>query len=123
MTVGFTGTRKGLSTRQKTQLHEVLWWFMMCIGSGPMVFVHGGALGADTDASHEAWKQGFVIRAIHPRQGESPLVRNREIVAACDVLIAGPETDKEVQRSGTWATVRYARAAGKPVVFLSRGEK
>lgn len=50
-----------------------------------------------------------------------PLVRNRNIVAACDVLIAAPETDKEQQRSGTWATVRYARAAGKPVVMLSRG--
>lgn len=56
---------------------------------------------------------------VHPA-GDDPLARNRRIVAAVDVLIAAPETDREELRSGTWATIRYARAAGKPVVMLSR---
>ena len=37
------------------------------------------------------------------------LVRNHDIVDACDVLIACPKTTKEQQRSGTWATWRYAK--------------
>ena len=50
-----------------------------------------------------------------------PLVRNRNIVRAVDIMIAAPATDKEELRSGTWATVRYCRQARKPVIMLSRG--
>ena len=46
------------------------------------------------------------------------LERNRDIVDACDILIACPRTLKEELRSGTWATVRYARKVGKPVAIL-----
>ena len=38
-----------------------------------------------------------------------PLVRNHKIVGAVHLLIATPKTDKEELRSGTWATIRYAK--------------
>lgn len=43
------------------------------------------------------------------------MVRNDALVAACDVLLAFPKTSEEEQRSGTWATIRRARKAEKPV--------
>lgn len=47
-----------------------------------------------------------------------PLERNRDVVDASDVLLACPGGMAEEQRSGTWATIRYARKAGKPVVIV-----
>lgn len=41
------------------------------------------------------------------------LIRNRDIVRAQDGLIACPQESAEIPRSGTWATVRYARAEQK----------
>jgi predicted Rossmann fold nucleotide-binding protein DprA/Smf involved in DNA uptake len=78
---------------------------------------HGAAVGADQHAAHVAALLGFRLTA-HPATAGRELARNREIVAACDVLVATPATEREVLRSGTWATVRYARQAGKPVLLL-----
>ena len=44
-----------------------------------------------------------------------PLVRNREIVADSELLIACPRTREEVLRSGVWATIRAMRRKGGPV--------
>ena len=116
---GFTGTRTGMSVRQALQFREVIRWLR------PGEFHHGGAVGADMQAAAAleamlnlvVWQSTIVV---HPA-GRQPLMRNRAIVAACDILIAAPETDTEQLRSGTWATVRYARQAVKPVIMLSRG--
>lgn len=115
MVIGFTGTRKGMTEAQKDQLSLMLAVFV----SHANEFHHGDAVGADREAVGLAQQYGFTCVA-HPA-GADPLVRNREIVAASSVLIAAPETDKEQQRSGTWATCRYARAYQIPVVMLSRG--
>jgi hypothetical protein len=48
------------------------------------------------------------------------LTRNRDIVDTASMLIAAPEGNAERLRSGTWATVRYARKAKKKVIILSR---
>jgi hypothetical protein len=37
--------------------------------------------------------------------------------------VACPRTDQEQRRSGTWATVRYARKVGKPVLIIGRDGK
>ena len=37
---------------------------------------------------------------------------------ATDTLVAAPKEDEEVVRSGTWATVRYARKAGRVVLVV-----
>ncbi len=48
------------------------------------------------------------------------LERNRDIVDASEVLIACPSTREEVMRSGTWATVRYARKKGMKITLIFR---
>ena len=53
---------------------------------------------------------------IHP--AKEYLVRNKEIVRAADFLIACPKTQFEETRSGTWATVRFARRCNMPIVIL-----
>ena len=117
MKVGFTGTRNGMSVSQRRQLQAV------CYALRTMrEFHHGDAIGADKQAAAFVATARGVEVVPHPA-GDDPLARNRRIVEACDILIAAPETDREVVRSGTWATVRYARAAEKPVIHLSRGRR
>lgn len=117
--IGFTGTREGMSEAQKEQLGYVL---SILWPSIPSSFIHGNAIGADQQAASivTSCPWGLSERAIPA--GDNPLARNRKIVAECDILIAAPRHDKEELRSGTWATVRYARQAKKPVIMLSRGE-
>lgn len=128
--VGFTGTRKGMTGKQLSRLVSVLMSF-----PEPFVFHHGCCVGADAEA-HEAVGKIMLreCRVLHPPVSKSQeasftsfsacrgrkdyLERNRDIVDECSVLIAAPETEKEVRRSGTWATVRYARKTGKQVVVL-----
>jgi hypothetical protein len=45
------------------------------------------------------------------------LDRNKEIVKACDTLLAMPHGEEEL-RSGTWSTIRAARRLGKPIVVF-----
>jgi hypothetical protein len=114
LTVGFTGTREGMSLRQRDLLREILQ------RTPPHTFHHGAAIGADHEAVSivEAWCPKTTIVA--HRAGTNPLTRNRAIVAAVELLIAAPRSNTEELRSGTWATVRYAKKAGKPVVVLGR---
>lgn len=130
MTVSFTGTRKGMSQSQERQLHYLLSILAAAVSYdqtlGSLSFRHGGAKGADlqADAIAEQWIPRKYIRAFPPPPGESPLIRDkRDIAMPCHLLIAAPHTDTEELRSGTWATVRYARAAGKPVIMLSRRDE
>ncbi len=139
MKVGFTGTRKGMSETQKKQFRYVLALVRDAEGDDRKIeFHHGGADGADKEAAKIARLEWCEIY-VHPCHGVvrdsqdpyindrwlevfPPLQRNRHIVEAADMLIAAPEIDKEELRSDTWATVRYARKKGIPVVMLSRGD-
>lgn len=116
MNIGFTGTRKGMSKEQIRQLEDVLVWLMD--DSRSQDFHHGAAEGADSQAADISFKIGY-FEIPHPA-GNDPLGRNKKIVELSDVLIAAPATNIEELRSGTWATVRYARAAKLPVIMLSR---
>jgi hypothetical protein len=94
---------------------------------------HGDCVGADKEA-HDLAKLKFGIWTIaHPplntklrawceadevREPDEYLVRDRHIVDDTDELIATPATFSEVARSGTWATVRYAKLMGKPVTMI-----
>ncbi len=121
MKVGFTGTREGMSQSQRDQFMAVISWLSH---RGALEFHHGGAEGADTEAA-EIVDGGARIVVHKPKRmnADELLARNRVIVAEAEVLVAAPETDTEQQRSGTWATVRYARQKGIPVVMLTRGTK
>lgn len=112
----------------------------------PTEFHHGCCVGADEETAcnvhfarrlpqnQEAWGSRCKIHA-HPSDlkgmvsdlakevsdvvmpSKAPLDRNKTIVNACDVLIACPKGPEE-QRSGTWATVRYARKQGKRIMVI-----
>jgi hypothetical protein len=46
------------------------------------------------------------------------LRRNMDIVLAAEIIIACPNTENEVLRSGTWATIRYAADAGRQLFTI-----
>lgn len=127
--IGFTGTREGMKARQLAEFSETL----HKLANKGDEFHHGDCLGADEDASLIAEQFGLIIH-VHPPISDSKraftnghvfyeprpyLVRNFEIVETCDLLIATPKTNKEVLRSGTWATIRYARKRHKQVVIVN----
>jgi len=128
MIYGFTGTRAGMTKRQKQALELILCDYSMA------AFHHGGCHGADfeahkiaalhvarnvhpgDDTSHQWWEQRKEYAKLHP--WKPYLERNHDIVDVCEVLIAAPKSLAEELRSGTWATIRYARKVGKPVIIL-----
>lgn len=129
MNVGFTGTRSGLTGQQWNALRDIL--LQECGPSGEVH--HGDCVGADDSAHHIALSLRFRI-VMHPPTDRSRrafchaadhilpalpyLERNHAIVDATDLLVACPEGKEEKQRSGTWATVRYARKTGKPIILV-----
>lgn len=113
--VGFTGTREGMTFEQRDRVARML---NDAVAAGATHFHHGCAVGADTEAAKIA--AGLGLQIVEHPAGDDPLARNREIVAAVDWLVAAPAQLREVRRSGTWATVRYARAAKVPVAIAYR---
>lgn len=127
MIVGFTGTREGMTYTQEQQFLAELEKY------DPIEFHHGGCQGADAEAHVFARDRGCRVY-VHPStlakfHGSHigahyvyplgpPLRRNKDIVNVCNVLFAAPLTLNEARRSGTWATIRYARKKGIPVVML-----
>jgi len=130
--VGFTGTKVGMSDAQKKTL---LNWLKACrrFYRDYAEFHHGDCIGADAEAHDIATLVGFET-SIHPPineyarafctpsfgsyEAKEYIERNHEIVDCVRVLIATPQTNEEVMRSGTWATVRYARKCKKPVILI-----
>ncbi len=126
MKVGFTGTRNGMSRRQASSLQYMLALLRHADKTVERETVlHYGThervtLKADKEAAELARALGYETEPHYAMSGEE-LDRNLEIVGVVNVLIAAPGTDKEELRSGTWATVRYARKKGIPIVMLPRG--
>jgi hypothetical protein len=124
MKLGVTGTR-----RQPTQAQ------LECFASwlkeqSLSEFHHGGCVGADaamrclasgsktvchppTDKKYRAYTFNDVYRQAKPY-----LERNRDIVDETDMLVAMPGGFREELRSGTWATIRYARKLNRTVVII-----
>ena len=123
MIVGFTGTRDGLDYRQRFRLHQLLYEELEVAEAH-----HGNCLGGDSVFAELVYPRFRTVA--HPCNipglqltrttahvylpVKPPLDRNRDIVDACDILVACPKGPEE-RRSGTWATIRYARKAGKPI--------
>lgn len=131
---GFTGTREGMTDEQKDAFSELL----DSHEGAYLVFRHGGCLGADEDAHFLANTRYHIDVIVHPgvtkdgypqNRGNFPealfvhdpkpfLERNHDIVDKAKALIACPGTGQEIMRSGTWATVRYARNRKFPVTII-----
>lgn len=127
--IGFTGTQRGMTTAQR-QTVELL----LRMPDVPHLtrFHHGDCVGADAEAHRIARMVGLYI-VVHPPEiaaaraycaadelwDERPYhVRNRDIVNSCTVLVATPATRQEILRSGTWATIRFARKRGKRIFVI-----
>lgn len=129
MKVGFTGTRQGMTSAQKEKVESLLDNFEVsevhhgdCIGADAQFHIIASerqlniighpALGVE---GARAFSSGF-SNILNPKP---PLDRNRDIIAVSNILIATPKESREQRRSGTWATIRYAQAAGKTIYLIS----
>lgn len=124
--IGVTASRTGLTQQQQHIARNLL--------RGASELHHGDCTGGDadlhavareaspgtkiilhppTDGKHRAWCEGD--------REEDPLPyreRNTAIVEACDMLVAFPHSMVELRRSGTWMTVRIARASKTSIVIV-----
>jgi hypothetical protein len=127
MRIGFTGTRQGMTERQKIAVRDLL------ASYAGATLHHGDAVGADAEAHDIALALGCAIvihppaietqrafkRAVEIRAAKPYLVRNKDIVRETALLIAAPDEAVEQLRSGTWSTVRFARRLGREVRLLT----
>lgn len=128
--IAFTGTQQGMSERQKTTFAAFLKLHINRIEA----FHHGDCIGADADA-HEIAESILGVDKIwiHPPENpkkraycKSPhilpelpyLERNHEMVDIAGAVIAAPKSMREEWRSGTWATIRYAKKLKRPLKIL-----
>ena len=126
MIIGFTGTRKGMTRQQYIEVERIL------LEYSPGTVVHGDCIGADAEFNQIAQNINcFIVirpsnipsmcahckgRKVYPP--EDPLVRNHKIVDMSHRMIACPSSKVETLRSGTWATIRYARSIGRPIEII-----
>lgn len=127
MSIGFTGTRQGMTSVQLEACRALL------LRLSPRECHHGDAIGADAQAHEIALAQKVRI-IVHPPSRSSSrafcsgdesrdelpyMARNRAIVDETDLLIAAPAGPAaDAPHSGTWRTVRYAQRIGRPVVII-----
>ena len=134
-TIGFTGTQLEMTVYQIFVLGILFNIFR------PIEFHHGDCIGADADAHEvaEFFKNYFNLKnfnlkiVIHPsninskrafKNGDrilkslNPLQRNKNIVYISNIVVAAPYQEHEILRSGTWATIRYAKKINKPLIII-----
>ena len=124
MVIGFTGTSKGIPVHQLLGAARLLnaddeFHFGDCVGADYQVWYMANSIGCwtvshpPTNSKARAFCPASVI--LRPRPY---LIRNHDIVDVCDKLIATPHTIREERRSGTWATIRYARKQDKEIIIV-----
>ena len=128
MKVGFTGAPIRMSPPQFQSFCRVY------RSLAPTEFHSGDCIGSDEQAHLFAESQG-AWTVIHPpdnpykrafckgneiRPTKPYLERNKDIATETRALIATPRQSKEIRRSGTWATVRYARTEKRKIFMEKR---
>jgi hypothetical protein len=130
MKIGFTGSREGMSNKQKEQ------FVLLLQDMGMTEFHHGDCEGADAEA-HDIVREFFpdVRIVVHPpfksskraykngdeiREPDDYLPRDERIVNETMFLFGAPKSNIELKRSGTWYTIRYARRKDKQHTVLER---
>jgi len=127
MKIGFTGTRHGMTNKQKEAFSSMFKTTLKKIKE----FHHGDCIGSDKEA-HEIINNYNVKTIIHPPsynkfranckgdiilQPLPYLERNHNIVNKTDILVATPDIPEKIH-SGTWATIRYARKQHKNIYII-----
>jgi hypothetical protein len=134
--IGFTGTRNGMTAAQFDTLTRLLNAMLDGRPHKSVQFHHGDCIGADEQAASAAWgRNAFIVchppedeklRAFSPyihetRERKSHLASNRDIVNECDVLIGTPPYQAIIAKEtkgGTAYTVNYAVKMGKPALVV-----
>jgi len=115
---GFTGTQHGMNPDQTNTVCGLI--------NTTSILHHGDCIGADAETHALSLLRGIKVH-VHPPTNDFKrawvkgwtwidepldyLARNRVIVhRSVNGLIAVSRTPHETKRSGTWATIRYARA-------------
>lgn len=133
MDVGFTGTQHGMTANQARSFMKFLADLGITCGH------HGCCVGVDKQVHILLmWLLGENGIILHPPEdlskvpsgifGSFPaenirkprpyLERNHDIVDETKRLVGLPYQSHEIMRSGTWATVRYAKKTDKPVTII-----
>jgi hypothetical protein len=133
LVIGFTGARAGMTPAQAHAVDALLGRIAESHPTRPLCGLHGDCIGADADFDAICKRRAIAVK-IRPasiagmRAGcdsealaepRPPLVRNREIVADSELLLACPRTREEVPRSGVWATIRAMRRTGRPLYLVA----
>lgn len=128
--LGFTGARWGLTPQQNEKLINKLNEFKNTYSQ--IKVLHGDCVGADSQF-HKICKQNKFSITIYPpkiktmrgyndgyiiKEEQEFITRNHNIVDDCDILLACPKDKNEVLRSGTWATIRYAKKKNKEIILI-----
>ena len=127
--VGFTGTRHGMTKKQRDELEKLVQ--EKDVGE----FHHGMCVGSDEQAHAIIFKKAPQANIVgHPPKAVATMAelhcdkvleadswsrRNKSIVDSSDYVIATPDT-KERVGSGTWKTIRYARKKGKRIYIIHK---
>lgn len=130
VSVGFTGSRSAPTSLAMECLQIVLEKNIDVI----MEFHHGDCVGSDAaffgmmnhlnpsipsichppdDDKYRAWTPSSLVLEPKPY-----LERNHNIVDAVHLMIAMPAQSHEILRSGTWATIRYAKKKQTDVMLI-----
>lgn len=140
MIIGFTGTREGMTPKQRNEVIGTLREY----SAGITRAHHGGCVGADEQFHSYCIGAGISGRdRLHVWPGHpyrKPWVdymqadlegnytkhepayyldRNRQFVELCDLIIATPKEDQDPGKGGTWYTIRYAKEIGKQVKIIT----
>jgi hypothetical protein len=129
MNIGFTGTRNGMTEKQKLAFAG----FIEDVGTAFM-FHHGDCVGADDEAATIVHESGWGSITVHPPtdrrlaasnpygtftlEAKPYLTRNRDIVDACEFLVVVPKETEHQSRGGTWYTHDYAEKKRKTTVII-----
>lgn len=137
MRVAITGSRHGLKDGQFVTLvdlcsdtilsefhygdcvgvDEAAMWICHSSGHDGVFHSHPATMNPEWDAKWRArTAERFPELGIIEYEAKHPLTRNKDMVDACDVLWAFPES--AIEKGGTWHTVNYARSKGVPVELV-----
>lgn len=122
MRAGVTGSRNGFARdAQREGVFKIL--------SRADCLHHGDCVGVDEECARAfrgetiahppdnvSLRSSFFSDIIMP--AKPYLDRNRDIISSIRYLTAAPDGFQEKRRSGTWATIRYAKKVGVPVFIV-----
>jgi hypothetical protein len=135
MEIGITGSREGITNKQKITFGK---YIDEAIASGGIRLHHGMCVGWDEIAADIAYSRGAYIighpgrfkdgkgnefRALNCKadtilEEKTHFERNRDIVDSTDILIAGPGWTEDPGKGGTSYTISYAQKKKKPVIII-----